>query len=172
MLQALYDLYKKFDDNKSLFTDAGVDGNFFLDVYRTQPLEPELYEYFPLPAIFVDYSMQGQGIGKARLVTLTLHIVTDTTPSASNISEQRADGFKRFIYNGKIQELLEGCKIGGSKPLVFINENTNDDPVTNYHTQTYEFESYNKDLIGDNPQQILGYFETLNIFGSLNSMEL
>lgn len=170
MLQALYDLYKKFDENKSLFTDAGVDGDFFMDVYRSQPLEPELYEYFPLPAIFVDYSMQGQGLNKPRLVTLSLHIITDAMPSASNISEQQTEGFKRFIYCGKVQELLEGSRIASSKPILFLNESPVDDSVVNYHLQTYEFESYNKDLIGDNPSQILGFFEELNIFGSLKSI--
>lgn len=170
MIQTYFDLYKLFDDNKKLFEDAGLSSTFYLDVYRSQPLEPELYEYFPLPAIFVDYSMQGQGQRKPRLVTLTLHIITDALPNADNFSEQKMDGLKRFTYLSKIQELIEGCSIGGSKPVVFNTEIPVDDPVVNYHTQQYQFESYIKDLVGDNPQKILGYFENLNIFGSLQQL--
>lgn len=167
MLNALFEFYKKIDENKSKFTDLGLNGDFFIDVYRSQPLEPELYEYFSLPAIFVDYSMQGQGFKRPRLITLTLHIITDEMPDTSNISEQNLEGFKRFLYNAKIQELIEGCKLGSSTPLLFNSENPIDEPVINYHTQTYTFESYIDNLIGINPQQILGEFERLNIYGSL-----
>ena len=168
MLQPLLKLYERFAHNDAKFTGIGLEGNFFIDVYRSQPLEPGLYEYFPLPAIFVDYKMQGQGKNQPRLITLTLHILTDEMPDASNISEQQQDGFKRFLYNMTIQELLEGCTLGNSTQLKFLTEDIIDAPVINYHTQVYEFEAYLKDLIGNNPAQILGEFERLNIYGSLH----
>lgn len=167
MIQPLLKLYELFADNEINFTGIGLEAGFFIDVYRSQPTEPELYEYFSLPAIFVDYKMQGQGKNQPRLITMTLHIVTDEMPDASNISEQQQDGFKRFLYNMTIQELLEGCKLGKSTQLKFVTEDIIDAPVINYHTQVYEFESYLKDLIGDNPAQVLGEFERLNIYGSL-----
>jgi hypothetical protein len=167
MLQPLLKLYERFAANDEKFTEIGLEGSFFIDVYRSQPLEPELYEYFSLPALFVDYKMQGQGKNQPRLITMTLHILTDDMPDASNISEQQQEGFKRFLYNMTVQELLEGCKLGNSKELKFISEDIVDVPVINYHTQVYEFEMYLRDLIGDNPAQILGEFERLNIYGNL-----
>lgn len=167
MLQPLLNLYELFDNSKDKFTARGLEGKFFIDIYRSQPLEPELYEYFPLPATFVDYKMQGQGKNKPRLITLTLHIITDEMPDASNISSQVLDGVKRFLYLLTIQEILEGCMLGNSSQLKFITEDVIDVPVVNYHTQTYEFEIALIDLIGDNPEQILGEFERLNIYGSL-----
>jgi hypothetical protein len=168
MLVQLLELYNAFEANKSKFTDRGLSGSFFLDVYRGQPLESELYEYFSLPAIFIDYSMQGQGQNQPRLVTMTAHIVTDEMPDASNISEQKTAGLNRFLYNLTIQEILEGCKLGSTSALKFQDEQMIDAEVNNYHTQSWQFEAYLSDMIG-NPTEILGMFETLNIFGTLTN---
>jgi hypothetical protein len=167
MLQPLLKLYERFAENTEKFDVRGLESSFFIDVYRSQPLEPELYEYFPQPAIFVDYKMTGQGKKQPRLITMTLHIICDDMPDASNISEQKLEGVKRFLYALSIQELLEGCQLGNSSQLKFITEDIVDVPVVNYHTQVYEFEMSLQDLIGDNPEHILGEFERLNIYGSL-----
>ncbi|MDR0866758.1 MAG: hypothetical protein LBO74_17770, partial [Candidatus Symbiothrix sp.] len=124
-------------------------------------------EYFSLPALFVDYSMIGQGKNQPRLITLTLHIVVDEMPDASNISEQKESGLQRFTYCLLLQKILESCRLGKSTPLKFISENPVDEPVVNYHTQTYEFESYIQDMIDDNSISIFGEFEKLNIYGNL-----
>lgn len=86
MLKQLLSLYQKIEESKGKFEAFALNGGFFIDVYRTQPFQPELYEYFSLPAIFVDCQMAGQGKNQPRLVTLTLHIVVDELPDASNIS--------------------------------------------------------------------------------------
>lgn len=169
MLVQLLELYNLIEANKHKFEDAGLNGNFFIDVYRSQPLEPELYEYFSLPAIFVDYSILGQGKNNPRKVSITLHVVTDEMPDISNISLQKSDGLKRFLYNLLIQEVIEGRQLGNTKPLTFIEEHPIDESVINYHVQTYEFEAYLPDMISDNPAQIIGEFERLNIYGSLNN---
>lgn len=168
MLVQLLELYKLLDDNKSKFEERGLSANWFIDVYRSQPYQPELHEYFSLPALFVDYTMKGQGKGMPRLVTITLHIVTDEMPDASNISEQQTAGLNRFLYNLTLQEILEGCKLGNTKPLRFDSENSVDEQVTNYHTQSYDFEVDLSSMIG-NPIAIFGEFERLNIYGSLTN---
>ena len=169
MIVQLLELYKRIEANKQKFIDAGLNGNFFIDVYRSQPLEPDQYEYFSLPAIFVDYSMLGQGKNKPRKITLTLHIVTDEMPDASSISPQKKDGLNRFIYNLLLQQIVEGTKLGATTPLTFIDEHPIDESVTNHHAQTYEFEAYLHDMVSGNPAQIIGQFEKLNIFGSLKN---
>lgn len=166
MLQPLLQLYNRLADNSAEFTNAGLEPIAFIDIYRQQPLQPELFEYFPLPAIFVDYTMKGTGINQARSVTMTLHIVTDELPDASNISSQKADGVKRFMYNLLIQKILEGHKLGATTKLKFSSEDVVDIPVANYHPQSYEFDAYLADMMG-NATEVLGQFETLNIFGSL-----
>ncbi|WP_418894689.1 hypothetical protein [Limibacterium fermenti] len=169
MLVQLLELYKLIDSKKQIFIDAGLDGDFFIDVYRSQPHEPQLYEYFSLPAIFVDYSILGQGKNKPRKVTTTLHVVTDDMPDISNISEQKTEGLKRFLYNLLLQQIVEGSRLGSTTALSFINELPIDEPVINYHTQTYEFEVNLSDMISNHPEEIIGEFERLNIYGSLKN---
>lgn len=168
MLKQLLSLYEKLEQNKEKFENAGLNGDFFIDVYRSQPFQPELYEYFSLPAIFVDYSMTGQGANEPRRITLMLHIVVDELPDASNISEQKEDGLKRFNYCLLLQSILEGCTLDKTSRLKFISENPIDEPVVNYHAQTYEFEVYLKDMLADS-ERIFGEFERLNIYGSLRN---
>ncbi|MDR0364241.1 MAG: hypothetical protein LBH92_04405 [Bacteroidales bacterium] len=167
MLVQLLKFYELIDANKSKFQEHGLNGDFFIDVYRSQPYEPELYEYFSLPAIFVDYVMQGQGRNEPRLITLTLHVIVDEMPDASNISLQKEDGVKRFLYHLLLQQILEGSKLGKTSPLTFISENVIDESVINYHIQSYEFEAYLGEMLPDDIPAIFGEFERLNIYGSL-----
>ncbi len=169
MLVQLKSLYELIEANKQKFIDAGLEGDFFIDVYRSQPLEPELYEYFSLPAIFVDYNMTGNGKKQPRTVDLVLHVVTDYMPDISNISENKNEGFKRFLYNLILQEILEDTSLTHTSRLKFINESPIDEPVINYHTQSYTYDVYLKDMIGENPSEILGFFEKVNIYGSLKN---
>lgn len=167
MILPLLNLYKRIEENKAVFEKYGLDSDWFIDVYRSQPLEPELYEYFSLPAMFVDYQLTGQGKGKPRLATMTLHIVTDEMPDASNISLQKNSGLKRFLYHIVIQKLLEGKPLGETGPLKFIAENIIDAPVINYHTQVYEFEACLDDLAGTPEEIEYGTVEILKLQGKL-----
>jgi hypothetical protein len=166
MLKQLLSLYNAIEQNKNKFEKNGLSGDFFIDVYRSQPYEPELYEYFSLPALFIDYSMTGQGKNQPRLITMTVHVITDEMPDASNISEQKEAGLKRFTYCLLLQSILEGCRFEKSTPVRFVSENIIDEPVINYHSQTYEFEVYLDDMITD-VSQVFGEFERLNIYGGL-----
>ena len=165
MIQPLLKMYQVFEENKAKFEKYNLLSTFFIDVYRSQPLEPELYEYFPLPAIFVDYDIQGQGKNKPRLVTMTLHIVTDEMPDASNISLQQDTGLKRFLYHYIIQEILEGNRLGNTTALKFISENIVDAPVINYHNQVYQFECNLEDLAGTPEEIEYGMIELLKLQG-------
>jgi hypothetical protein len=170
MLKQLLSLYNIIEQNKSKFEASGLSGDFFIDVYRSQPHEPELYEYFSLPALFVDYSMTGQGKNQPRLITMTIHIVVDEMPDASNISEQKEAGLQRFTYCLLLQSVLEGCRLDKSTPLRFVSENIIDESVINYHSQIYEFEVYLEDMITD-ISTITGEFERLNIYGNLATLK-
>lgn len=167
MIQPLLKMYKLFEENKKKFTKYDLLSSFFIDIYRSQPLEPEFYEYFSLPAIFVDYDLQGQGKNKPRLVTMTLHIVTDEMPDASNIAIQRDTGLKRFLYHYIIQDILEGNRLGNTTALKFISENIVDAPVINYHNQVYQFECYLEDLAGTPEEIEYGMIELLKLQGGL-----
>lgn len=166
MIKQLLAFYKLLDANKNLFEKYGLEPIAFMDIYRTQPLYPELYEYFDMPAIFIDYTMQGNGIKQARTITMALHIVIDELPDASNIAQQKEVGLSQFTYNLLLQQILEGSKLDQTTSLKFLSEEPIDSPVVNYHTQSYQFESYLADML-ENDNSIFGEFERLNIFGGL-----
>ncbi len=168
MIQPLLELYKLIKEKETSFTARGLSGSFFIDIYRGQPFNPELYEYFPLPAIFADFQIIGQGKNQPRKVTMTLHVLTDVMPDASSISEDQADGLKRFMYHLTLQEILEGAKLGATTSLKFISETLIDAPVINYHTQIYEFESYMNHLFIDESDYSIGEFTKANTYGQLN----
>jgi hypothetical protein len=170
MIQPLIELYKLIKEKKTAFTDRGLAGEFFIDIYRGQPFTPELFEYFPLPAIFADFQITGQGKNQPRKVTMTLHVLTDVMPDASNISENQIDGLKRFMYHLTLQDILEGAKLGATSQLKFINEALIDVPVINYHTQIYEFESYLNHLFVDESDYSVGEFTRANTYGQLNEL--
>lgn len=167
MILTLLNLYKRFEENKPMFVKYKLNSDWFIDVYRSQPLEPDLYEYFSLPAMFVDYQLTGQGTKNPRLVTVTLHTITDEMPDASNISLQRDSGLKRFLYHFVIQKMLEQKPLGRTTPLKFVSESIIDAPVINYHTQVYEFEAYPEDLAGTPEEIEYGMIELLKLQGKL-----
>lgn len=169
MLVQLLSLYDVIAANKQKFIDAGLNGDFFIDIYRSQPFQPDQYEYFSLPAIFVDYSMSGNGAKKPRTVDITLHIVTDELPDASNITPNNREGLNKLLYNLILQQILDGIKLKSTSPLQFVSEIPVVDAVTEYHTQTYRFDAYLYDMIGTKPSEIIGQFDRLNIFGSLKN---
>jgi hypothetical protein len=164
MLKQLLSLHHVIEQNKGKFEDFGLSGDFFIDVYRSQLYKPELYD-FPLPALFVDYSMVGHGKNQPRLITMTIHIITDELPDVAGVSEQEA-GLKRFTYCLLLQSILENCLFEKSTPLRFVSENIVDEPGVNYHSQVYEFEVYLEDMITD-ISHIFGEFERLNVYSGL-----
>lgn len=167
MIKPILELYKIFELNNDKFEEYGLDSHFFIDLYRSQPEDPTQYEYFSLPAIFVDYQLVGQGRNKPRLVTMILHVVTDEMPDASNVMIEHASGLKRFLYHTIIQEILEGTPLGNTSRLEFVNEGIIDTEVVNYHNQSYTFEAYLQDLAGT-PQEIqYGIIELLKLQGKL-----
>ncbi|MBD8348593.1 hypothetical protein [Dysgonomonas sp. HGC4] len=167
MIQPLLNLYKLFEENKEEFEKYDLESHFFIDLYRSQPEEPDQYEYFSLPAIFVDYQLVGQGRNKPRLVTMILHVVTDEMPDASNVMIEHASGLKRFLYHTIIQELLEGTRLGNTSRLEFVNEAIVDTQVVNYHNQSYTFEAYLQDLTGTPEEIEYGIIELIRLQGQL-----
>lgn len=163
-------LYTIIEAEKQKFEDQGLNGNFFLDIYRNQPEDSDQYEFFSLPAIFVDYTNTGQGKDKPRLIQITLHVVTDEECDMSSISPNKESGMNRFVYSGVLQEILEGRKLVGNSALKFVSEVPIDNPVADHHSLIFEFECFAKDLI-TNPVFETGEFEKPNVGGQLKEKE-
>lgn len=168
MIHQLQEIQNILQQNAHLFTSASLPTQWHVEAYRSQPHEAEAYEYFSLPAIFVDYQMTGQGKNKPRIITITLHILTDTMAS-EHFSTQW--GEKRFHTLGILQHIFEGATLGNTTPLRFISETPIDAEIIHYHTQTYEFEAHLCDLftsLSHPAQYQVGYFDTVTLQAELH----
>jgi hypothetical protein len=163
-------LYTIIEAEKQKFEDQGLNGSFFIDIYRGQPEDPEQHEFFSLPAIFIDYSTTGQGKDKPRLIQITLHLLIDEENDMSNVASDNVAGMNRFVYCSILQEILEGRKLVANSPLKFLSEVPIDNPVADYHRMIFEFESFAKDLIS-NPIFETGEFDKPNVDGQLREQE-
>lgn len=163
-------LYAIIEAEKQKFEDYGLNANFFIDIYRGQPEDPEQHEYYSLPALFIDYTITGQGKDKPRLIQITLHLEIDEENNMSNVSPDKESGMNRFVYCAVLQEILEGKKLVGNSALRFVSEVPIDNQVADYHSLIFEFESFAKDLIS-NPVFETGEFDKPNVDGNLKEIE-
>ena len=166
MLIPILELYRKIEESKPKFEAKFLKADFFIDLFRNQPMDPEIHEYYSLPALFVDYVNTGQGKDKPRLINMKLHLVIDEEYDASNVAPNHVQGMNRFVYVALLQEILEGKKLGTSSPLKFVSEVPTDNPVADYHILTFEFEMYVEDMIKV-PVVKMGEFLRLNLSGKL-----
>lgn len=163
-------LYAVIESEKQKFEDHGLNADFFMDKYRGQPEDPQQYEFFSFPAIFIDYTNTGQGKDKPRLIQITLHLLTDEENDMSNISPYKENGMNSFLYCSILQEILEGRKLVGNSALRFVSEVPIDNSVVDRHSLIFEFESFAKDLIG-NPVFETGQFDKPNVGGQLKEIQ-
>lgn len=163
-------LYAIVAAEKQKFEEQGLNGNFFMDIYRGQPEDPEQYEFFSLPAIFIDYTNTGQGKDKPRLIQITLHLLIDEENDMNNFAPDNIAGMNRFVYCAILQEILEGKKLVNNSALKFVSEVPIDNPVADYHSIIFEFESFAKDLIS-NPVFQTGEFVKPDVAGALKEQE-
>lgn len=163
-------LYNILEAEKQKFEDQFLNGNFFIDIYRGQPEDPEQHEFFSLPAIFIDYTNTGQGKDRPRLIQITLHLLIDEENDMSNIGPNNLVGMNRFVYCSILQEILEGRKLVVNSALKFVSEVPIDNPVADYHRLIFEFESYPKDLIS-NPIFETGEFDKPNVDGQIKEQK-
>lgn len=164
MIVPIVTLYQLIEKAKPLFEDRNLNGTFFMDLYNGQPLDPEMHEYYNLPAIFVDYLVTGQGIGHRRKIEMTLHLVLAAADHTGSISDRT--GLQRLLYPVLIQMALEGKRLGNTTALVFESESKPESDLTHYHTLVFSFESDLQSLI-EVPDWQWGAFENMTLKGAL-----
>ena len=164
MIIPILELYQLIEKAKPLFEVRNLNGDFFIDLYHGQPLDPELHEYYSLPALFVDSQILGQGTRNPRKVQLTLHLVVNMALNTATISDK--SGLQGLLYPVLLQMALEGKPLGNSTGLIFESQTTIESEVTNYYTLVFSFESDLRSLI-ELPECELGTFETVDLKGQL-----
>jgi len=125
----------KFNANKSLFIKHAAPIVQHIDLYRGQPLAPDRFELFGLPALFIEYNIDWER-GK---VTISAHVVTDSTQSTSSISPNRLTGLQIFKLYKVVKHLLKGLSSETTGKLKLTSEHPIESDVVNY--QVFDFEA-------------------------------
>ena len=160
-------VYDAFDAAKQLFIDAGLKPIQHIDKYRGQPAEPTQFEYFELPALFIDWNMKWERAGKTYngTVNLEFHLLTDATWSTANISTNRVAGLKSVVYLTLVRYVLDRVKSDNTGPLIRAEDTPIETEVTNYHLLKYNAPYYDPGTT--NPDYIYVLIEELKLSGYL-----
>lgn len=167
MINLFLKIYQAFEDKKQMFLDAGLEPVLHLDKYRGQPLNPAQFEYYDIPAIFIDWRIVWSKSGKSYdgKLSLDFHVVTDATWDTSNVSTNHEAGLKTIVHHALIRSVLDDLQSENTSRLVRVDENPVDTGVVNYELLRYECNYSDPMLTGDEYIEVL--IEALKISGQL-----
>ncbi|MGY0034431.1 hypothetical protein [Pedobacter sp. NJ-S-72] len=111
-----------------------------IDRYRGQPLNPEQFEYYDLPAIFIARSIPWEKVGRSYKgnVMLEFHLVTDATWETSNIATSAAEGLKHVMFHKLVQYVLDDIESENTGKLQRVDNQPVDTGVVNYEVLRYQ----------------------------------
>jgi hypothetical protein len=160
-------VYDAFDAAKPAFTALGMKPILHIDKYRGQPVDPTQFEYFDLPALFIDWNMKWESAGKKYMGTVNLefHLLTDATWSTANVSTNRDAGLKSVLYLSLVRNVLDRVRSDNTGPLTRAEDTPIETEVTNYHLLKYTAPYY--DPVSTNPDYIYILIEQLKLSGYL-----
>lgn len=162
LIQKIYDV---FAANAAIFTAAGLQPLQTIDRYRRQPLEPEKFEFYQTPALFIDYRIRWERTGRKYdgHGTLDVHVVTDNPFDTGNIFTNKEVALKQVFWFKIARQLLDGLESDNTGKLYRMDERPVDTGVVVYHILTYGFNYYDHEVgdgnsmyINDAEVQIVG----------------
>lgn len=167
MEQFFISVYDAFEAAKAKFTDIGLKPVLHIDKYRGQTVDPTQFEYFEIPALFIDWKCKWERSGRVYNGTLTLdfHLLTDATWDTANISTNRVEGLKSVLYLTLVRNVLDHIKSPNTGPLMRSEDDPMETEVTNYHILKYTAPYY--DPATTNPDWIDVMIEELRLAGYL-----
>lgn len=167
MIELFKKIYEVFETNKALFEELGMEPIKHIDRFRGQPLNPAQFEYFDLPAMFIERRVSWTKIGKSYdgRLSLGFHIVTDATWDTSNISTSNEQGLKTVMYHTLVQYLLDDLESENTSKLIRVDNEPVDTGVVIYEMLRYDCTYYDPMLTL--PEYLEAMIEKLNINGKL-----
>ncbi len=121
-------ILERIDEKQDLFISNNVPVIKYIDLYRGQPLAPERFELFDLPALFLEYSINWE----TNILSLGVHVVTDQTHSTSSISPNKMSGLEIITLYNVIKEVLKELSSKHTGKLKLVGERPAETDVVNY----------------------------------------
>ena len=167
MIALFKKIYEVFEANKALFEDLGLEPIKHIDRFRGQPLNPAQFEYYDLPAMFIERRLVWNKVGKSYQGKLSLgfHVVTDATWDTSNISTDSEAGLKNVMYHTLVQYLLDDLESENTSKMSRVDNEPVDTGVVIYEMLRYECNYYDPMYTG--PEYAEAMIEKLNLVGRL-----
>lgn len=133
-----------FEANQDAFTDQGFAPIATIDKYRGQPIDPQKFDLFPLPAMFINRSITWVLEGKYYTGTMSLefHLVQDATYPTESFATNIDEGLKQYRYLQIVRSLLDGFESMYTSKLQRVQEVPVDADVVIYDMLTYQCNYY------------------------------
>lgn len=152
LLTAIVDMA---NNNNQALIDLGFQPIQTIDRFRGQTTEPEKFEYYPTPAIFMAHKTTWNRQGKRYVgnCIVDFHVVYDEPMQTANFFTNKDEALKQAGFYQMVQRLLDDIATNVSTRLMRSNEMTVDTGVVCYKILTYTCETYDDMdstiLIGD-----------------------
>lgn len=118
----------KFKEREDLFVSKNIPTIRYIDLYRGQPLAPERFELYDVPALFLEYNINWE----QNVLTLSVHVVTDQTFSTASISPNKLTGLEIFTIYEVVKHLLKDLSSTSTGKLKLTGERPAEADVVNY----------------------------------------
>lgn len=144
MIELIEKIRTVLQDKEGLFTEIGLTPIKHIDRFRGQPLNPEQFEYYELPALFYGWNKKWEKKGGYYTgeVELTLHLVTLPTWETSNVSTNYEEGLRSILYEMVVHAILDGLESESTGKMIRTEDNEIDTGVVNYMTIGYKLPYY------------------------------
>jgi len=146
LLQKIYELFE-LEENKQLLIDAGLQPIATIDLYRGQTLNPEQFEFYATPALFLQWKIRWnkRSVSKVKngIGELIVHVVSDApVAETGSIFTNYNEALAKVMGYQTINEILQGCTTEMNSGLDLVDEYPVDTGVMAYQVQVYEFTAF------------------------------
>lgn len=149
----MHELYAAFEGAKPAFLSAGVPAIEMLDRYRGQPLNPEQFEYYPLPAIFISRAATwARDAGQAynAILSLDFHLVADATWDTNSLASNHVEALGYLKLIREVRRVLDNFSSERVSNLMRTGDREVDTGVVVYEVLSYECQYYEDQEEADN----------------------
>lgn len=146
-------LYAAFAAKQQKFIDAGYPPVKHIDKMRGQPLNPEQFEGFELPAVFFSMRCSWEQQGKLYngLMTVDFHVVQDETWEISSIATNKNEGLKQINFLSLMRYVLDNFSSPVTSKLKRFADTPIDSGVTIYDQLSYTCMYSDPLIVGTSP---------------------
>jgi hypothetical protein len=144
MEQLITKVYEVFVANQQIFIHADLQPIRTIDKFRGQTTQPEKFEIYETPAIFIGWQIKWRTEGKTYVgdATIDFHIVNDEPSDTASIYTNYDEALKETFFYKSVQKVLDNLEAEGISKLQRLSETPVDTGVVCYNILSYQTTMY------------------------------